>query len=137
MNQNSDCPFAPGTCLAVYLRHPPGEDQTITSQRSIVQRWCAEHDLSIVEEFVDEAKSGASTSGREDFTRMIEWLQYSERDHPVSSVVVWSFSRFGRNYNDVPYYKSLLRRIGIEVFSMTEAIPRESVGHVIEALHNW
>ena len=130
-------PFPPGTQLAVYLRHSPGEEQTIDSQRDAMRAWCAQYDLRIFAEFIDQAKSGASTAGREDFNRMVEWLERSKHEHPVAAVLVWSFSRFGRNFDDVQYYKGLLRRIGYGVVSITEVVPGSSVGRVVEALHDW
>ena len=34
MSKNSSCPFAPGAFVFAYLRHSPGDNQTITSQDS-------------------------------------------------------------------------------------------------------
>jgi DNA invertase Pin-like site-specific DNA recombinase len=136
MNQ-SDSPFTGGSAVVVYLRHSPGDQQTIESQESAVRAWCAERHLAILRVYRDEARSGTTTAGREDFLAMVDALRDGVIVPRPAGVVLWSFSRFARDYDDAQYYTALLRRNDYEIKSMTDAIPEGEIGRVVESLHHW
>lgn len=41
-------PLAPGDLVWAYLRHSPGEDQDIRSQREVVEKFCRERQLTVL-----------------------------------------------------------------------------------------
>ncbi len=134
---SAPCPFAPGTALVVYLRHSPGEDQTITSQESAVRAWFDRHGLALVDVFRDEARSGTSTAGRDQFLLMFDALRQGQILPRPAGVVLWSFSRFAREMQDAEYYKWSLRHWGYHVHSMTDGIPEGDLAPVFESFVHW
>lgn len=75
-------------------------------------------------------------AGREQFHEMI----YDLRQKPkmdIKGVVLWSFSRFARNYDDAQYFKSDIRRMGYLVYSINDKIDDSSTGWLIEAVNDY
>jgi len=137
MNKNRNCPFPAGSLVYAYLRHSPGDNQTIASQDSAVRAWCLENALQLGGVYKDEARSGTSTAGREDFLLMIDVLRDPNLKPRPVGVVLWSFSRFARDINDAEYYKADLRRRGYIVFSLTDQVPDGDIAPVFESLIHW
>ena len=54
-----------------------------------------------------------------------------------SAVLVWKFSRFARNQEESIFYKSLLRKNGIEVISVSEPVDDGPFGKLIERIIEW
>lgn len=133
----NNSPFPASSPIIVYLRHSPGEDQTLTSQESAVRAWCAEHQLVIVRAYKDEAKSGTSTAGRDGFLAMVDALRDNLITPRPVGVIVWSFSRFAREYDDAAFYTALIRRAGYRIHSLTEQISDDNVGRVVESLYHF
>ena len=122
-----------GACAWAYLRDSGGEnqDRSVARQRERVHAYCAKHGIQLLRTYQDEAKSATSTAGRDDFHRMINAAQ---REDPPDLILLWFFSRFARNVEDAQYYKSLLRKLGITVHSLTDPIPDGHFAPVIEVL---
>jgi DNA invertase Pin-like site-specific DNA recombinase len=137
MNKNRNCPFPVGSLVYAYLRHSPGDNQTIASQDAAVRAWCAENGLQIGRVFKDEAKSGTSTAGRDEFLMMIDFLRDTNLKPRPVGVVLWSFSRFARDINDAEYYKADLRRRHYIVYSLTDQVPDGDIAPVFESLIHW
>ncbi len=129
--------FPQGSLVFAYLRHSPGDNQTITSQDAAVRTWCSENGVELGRVFKDEAKSGTTTVGRDEFFRLIDLLHDSQIKPRPSGVVLWSFSRFARDFDDAEYYKSDLRRLGYIVYSITDQVPDGDIGRVFEAFIHW
>ncbi len=133
----SDCPFPAGSPVVVYLRHSPGDQQTITSQEAAVRDWCEGHRLAILRVYRDEARSGTSTAGRDDFLAMADALRDGVILPRPAGVIVWAFSRFARDYDDAQFYIGQLRHNHYEVHSMTDVIPEGPVGRLVESLYHF
>lgn len=125
-------PFAPGSVVAGYFRDSGGNDQDLSVSRQISEfkRWCAEHDLVVGEIFRDDAKKGSTVIGRADFLRMARHFRSGTARE--AGLVVWRFSRFGRNTNERQYYKADLRRLGYIIHSLTDNIPNDKFGKLYE-----
>ena len=123
-----------GSTVWAYLRDSGGEnqDRSITRQLEVIQAYCAQHRLELVHVYRDEAKSGTSTAGRDDFMRMI--AQSDKHENNPDGLLLWSFSRFGRNLDDATYYKSRLRRNDIIIHSLTDQIPEGPYSRFVETL---
>ena len=132
----SDCPFHPGETVAAYLRDSGGDDQdqSVSQQETEVRAYCAQHKITLTQIFKDEAKSGMSTVGRDDFWRMVHHFHNGAGER---GVLIWRTNRFGRNINDSQFYKADLRRRGFIVHSLKDNIPEGSAGQLIEFALDW
>jgi site-specific DNA recombinase len=137
MNISELSPFPAGSIVYPYLRHSPGDNQNIDSQEAAVRDWCVRHQLVVPRVFKDEARSGASTAGRDDFLLLIDTLRDTKLKPKPAGVLLWSFSRMARDYDDAEFYKADLRRRGYIIHSLTDQIPDGPFGRVIESITHW
>lgn len=107
------------------------------SQLKKIREYAAREGFQIPDEYVyyDDGISGRSTRGRNDFRRMIDDAQ--SKEHPFGAIYVWKFSRFARNMEDSIIYKSMLRKHNVTVVSVSEPIPQDSFGPLIEHIIEW
>ncbi len=107
----------------VYLRRSTDkQDRSIVDQREVILRHAREHGFEIVDEFVDNAVSGTSTTGRREFRRMMqEALSPSPR---FQYILVYDFSRFSRDdpFEAISQFQSL-RKNGVQLVSVTQPLP--------------
>jgi site-specific DNA recombinase len=124
----------PSSTVWAYLRDSGGEhqDRSIPRQLEAIQAYCKQHRLQLIHIYQDEAKSGTTTAGRDDFHRMI--AQSDTHINNPTGLLLWSFSRFGRNLDDATYYKSRLRRNDIIIHSLTDQIPEGPYSRFVETL---
>lgn len=85
----------------------------------------------VIKEFVDEAETGR-TSDRPSFREMVELSRLKQP--PFEAILVWKLSRFARNREDSIIYKSLLRKRGIQVTSISEPIDDSPSGRMLEGM---
>lgn len=124
----------PGSTVWAYLRDSGGQDQdrSINRQLEAIQEYCRTHQLQLVHVFKDEARSGTTTAGRDDFQRMIN--QSKEIHSNPRGLLLWNYARFARDLDDSTYYKSLLRRNGLIIHSLTDPIPEGPYARFVETL---
>ncbi|MCL4301396.1 MAG: recombinase family protein [Anaerolineae bacterium] len=127
--------IARGTIVWVYLRHSPGRNQDIASQKAAVERFAEEQGLIIGRIFCDERASGGSTKNREQFNLMTHLARQKPR--PADMIIFWDLSRFAREIDDSQFFRSELRRNGWKLFSMMDDIPDNPFRYVFEALIDW
>ena len=137
MKVTDSSPFPAGTQLYSYLRHSPGDNQSIDSQEAAVREWCTKHQLVLARVYKDEARTGSTTAGRDQFLQLIDTLREPKLTPRPSGIVLWSFSRFARDYDDAEFYKADLRRRGYVIHSLTDQIPDGPFGRVIESITHW
>ncbi len=123
-----------GSHVWCYLRHSPGDNQTIDSQRAGMQEWCAEMGWIADRLFIDEAMEG-SREDREQFQLMLSLSRQEPR--PVDGIAVWSFSRFARNQLDAQFHKADLRKRGYVIVSKIDDIPNNEMAPIYEAFIDW
>ena len=80
---------------------------------------------------MDEAESGRVVD-RPQFREMIE--EGSKPNAPFEVILVWKFSRFTRKREHAVAFKSMLRRKGIRVVSITEHADDSPTGKLMEAI---
>ena len=78
-----------------------------------------------------EAESGR-IADRPQFRKMIE--EGSQPNAPFQVILVWKFSRFTRKREHAVAFKSMLRRKGIRVVSITEQADDTPTGRLLEAI---
>jgi DNA invertase Pin-like site-specific DNA recombinase len=124
---------------AAYIREST-EDQIEFSpeaQRKALQKYAQQNGYTLDERYIfsDEGISGRLAQKRPAFLRMIAEAKSKER--PFDVILVWKFSRFARNQEESIVYKSMLRRDGVEVVSVTEPILDGPFGTLIERIIEW
>jgi site-specific DNA recombinase len=107
--------------VALYLRVSTGRqaagEVSIPSQRALTQRYCEARGWVVTEEFVEPGAS-ATDDRRPVFQRMLE--QAREPDRRFDVILVHSFSRFYRNGAEMELTIRGLRKLGVEVMSVTQ-----------------
>lgn len=93
-----------------------GDDKFgLDNQRNIINDYCKNHDMTVVQWFTDEGESGAKT--RPGFDEIV----YGEiTNPPYEAVVVAKSDRVARDINIYFYYKMLLRKKNIRLISIAE-----------------
>ncbi|MDN4080090.1 recombinase family protein [Paenibacillus polymyxa] len=122
--------------IVIYLRVSSEQqverELSIPAQREALQRYADERGWSIVDEYIDEAKS-AKTDARPDFQRMIAAAQ--QPDKHFDAIVVHKFDRFSRNRADHAIYKALLKKQGVTVVSASEPVDADTPhGFLLESM---
>ena len=122
-----------GSTVWAYLRDSggPTQGESIERQRTEIQNYCARYGLALVHVFEDEARSGGSTAEREQFDEMISASTKSSRP---AGLLLWDFARFSRSVDDSGYFKAVLRRTGLIIHSITDAIPEGPYSRMVELI---
>jgi site-specific DNA recombinase len=125
--------MANDTDAAVYVRvssEKQDVDLSISAQLKALKEYAARNGLKIVREYVDQAESG-KTAARPAFREMIAAAKRSPR--PFGVVLVWKFSRFARSREDSILFKTMLKKAGIKVVSISEPSEDSPTGKLLEA----
>jgi DNA invertase Pin-like site-specific DNA recombinase len=121
-----------------YARDSGGDDQTIDDQNNAITAYCDEHNLVLVHLFVDRARPGSTSVGREQFEAMIQLVRTAPMAQLPDGVIFWSLSRFARDYDDSQFFKADLRRRGLILESIADDIPSDGAhARLIEAVIDW
>lgn len=128
---SNNCPFPAGSKVNAYLRDSGGDEQdlSVPQQEAVIVQYCIQNSLILVHLFVDAAKQGGSTAGREAFDRMMEHFLGGCDEN---GLILWSLARFARNDMDSQLYKIQLRKAGYVIHSMSDNLPEGIYGRLIE-----
>ncbi len=124
----------PPTPAALYARvSSDGRDvdHSVAAQPRASRDYAKKNGCSIARQYVDEAESGR-IADRPQFRKMIE--EGSQANAPFQVILVWKFSRFTRKREHAVAFKSMLRRKGIRVVSITEQADDTPTGRLLEAI---
>ncbi len=125
---------------ACYIRVST-DDQTEyspDSQLKAIQQYCERNDILLLEDCIfaeDGGKSGKDMKRRTEFQRLISLSK--KKPKPFDAILVWKFSRFARNQEESIVVKSMLQKQNIEVVSISEPIPDNAFGSLIERIIEW
>ncbi len=133
MNKN---PFLSGSLLVAYLRDSGHETQelSIEQQEQELRSWCDRHDY-ILNRIYKDTGTGTTTTGRDQFKKMLRYMRSDRRIE--KGLIVWKWSRFARNIDDAQFYRADLRRRGITLHSINDDIPQGPEGRFFEAAIDW
>jgi len=106
-------------------------DLSVAAQLRALRDYADRNSYLVVREFVDEAESGR-IADRPQFRRMLD--EASKPESPFNEILVWKFSRFTRKREHAVAFKSMLRRKGIRVVSITEHADDTPTGKLMEAI---
>ena len=106
-------------------------DLSVSAQLRALRDHARKNGYMVVGEFVDEAESGR-IADRPQFRRMID--EATKPEAPFREILVWKFSRFTRKREHAVAFKSMLRRRGVRVVSITEQADDTPTGKLLEAI---
>ena len=106
-------------------------DLSVSAQLRALRDYAERNNYAVVHEYVDEAESGR-VADRPQFRKMLDAA--GESGAPFREILVWKFSRFTRKREHAVAFKSMLRRRGIRVTSITEHADDSPTGKLMEAI---
>ena len=106
-------------------------DLSVAAQLRALREYAERNGYMVAREYVDEAESGR-IADRPQFRRMLD--EASKSNAPFQEILVWKFSRFTRKREHAVAFKSMLRRRGIRVVSITEHADDSPTGKLMEAI---
>ena len=115
----------------IYARYSSDRqnETSIEGQIEECRRYAMEHDLLVVQEYIDRAQT-ATTDRRPNFLRMIS----DSENGSFEVILVYQLDRFSRNKDDSGYYKKILARHGVKVVSAKEMISEDSAEIITEGM---
>ena len=122
------------TPVALYARvssERQDVDLSVAAQLRALRDYAEKNDYIVAREYVDEAESGR-IANRPEFRKMID--EASRTNAPFREILVWKFSRFTRKREHAVAFKSMLRRKGIRVVSITEQAEDTATGRLLEGI---
>jgi len=120
--------------VALYARvssEKQDTDFSLSAQLKALREYASRNGHTVVREFVDEAETGR-TDSRPAFKEMI--FMARRLSNPFEAILVWRYSRFARSREDSIVYKTLLRKHGVQVISITEPFEDTPTGRLLEAM---
>ncbi|MGZ6478684.1 MAG: recombinase family protein, partial [Bdellovibrionales bacterium] len=108
--------------VACYARVSTVDQSTgLESQIRVLKQYCEQNQIDNVEFFTDEGISGTKTN-RPALDRLMQSVEAGE----ISSVVVYSFSRFARSTTHLLTALQVFKKKGVHFVSLTEKIDTNS-----------
>ncbi|MCI9623694.1 MAG: recombinase family protein [Lachnospiraceae bacterium] len=111
------------------------EELSPDSQERILRDYAKNNNIVLEQIYIDSGISGRKAEKRPAFQEMI--ARAKSKEHPVDVLLVWKFSRFARNQEESIVYKSLLKKAGVEVLSVSEPLVDGPFGSLIERIIEW
>lgn len=123
-------------CLYVRVSTEDQAELSPDAQKRLLLDYAKKNNIIIPGEFIfSESVSGRHVQKRPEFQRMIALAKQSS--HPIDVILVWKFSRFARNQEESIVYKSMLKKDGVEVVSVSEPLVDGPFGSLIERIIEW
>ena len=129
MNHQSDA--VPATLCARVSSDRQDVDLSVAAQLRALRDFAECNGYIVAREYIDEAESGR-IADRPQFQQMLD--EARAEDSPFQEILVWKFSRFTRKREHAVAFKSMLRRRGIRVTSITEHADDTPTGKLMEAI---
>ena len=123
---------------ALYIRVSSHAQEELSpdAQKRLLLDFAKKNSLIVPKEFIFmEAVSGRDAKKRHEFQKMIALAKSAE--HPIDAIIVWKYSRFARNQEESIVYKSMLKKDGVEVLSVSEPLIDGPFGTLIERIIEW
>ena len=131
MNEKHREDYTPAALYARVSSDRQDVDLSVSAQLRALRDYAEKNGYLVCREYVDEAESGRIAE-RPQFQRMLDEARKSEA--PFKEILVWKFSRFTRKREHAVAFKSMLRRRGIRVVSITEQADDTPTGKLLEAI---
>ena len=124
-------PLTPAALYARVSSERQDVDLSVSAQLRALKDYARANGYSVARQYIDEAESGR-VADRPQFREMIE--EGSKPKAPFDVILVWKFSRFTRKREHAVAFKSMLRRKGIRVVSITEQAEDNATGRLLEGI---
>ncbi len=124
-------PLTPAALYARVSSERQDVDLSVSAQLRALKDYARANGYSVARQYIDEAESGR-VADRPQFREMIE--EGSKAKAPFDVILVWKFSRFTRKREHAVAFKSMLRRKGIRVVSITEQAEDNATGRLLEGI---
>ena len=129
MNDRTD--YTPAALYARVSSDRQDVDLSVSAQLRALRDHARKNGYIVAREYVDEAESGR-IADRPEFRKMIDAA--SKTNAPFREILVWKFSRFTRKREHAVAFKSMLRRKGVRVVSITEQADDTPTGKLLEGI---
>ena len=129
MNERHD--YTPVALYARVSSDRQDVDLSVAAQLRALRDYADKNGYMVVREYVDEAESGR-IADRPQFRKMLD--EATKAEAPFKEILVWKFSRFTRKREHAVAFKSMLRRKGVRVVSITEHADDTPTGKLMEAI---
>ena len=129
MDQHTD--HTPAALYARVSSDRQDVDLSVAAQLRALRDYARKNGYIVAREYVDEAESG-HIADRPEFRKMIDAA--SRPNAPFREILVWKFSRFTRKREHAVVFKSMLRRKGVRVVSITEHADDTPTGKLMEGI---
>ena len=129
MNDRKD--YTPAALYARVSSDRQDVDLSVAAQLRALRDYAEKNGYIVAREYVDEAESGR-IADRPEFRKMID--EATTPDAPFQEILVWKFSRFTRKREHAVAFKSMLRRKGVRVVSITEQADDSPTGKLLEGI---
>ena len=106
-------------------------DLSVAAQLRALRDYAEKNGYHVAREYIDEAESGL-IADRPQFRKMLD--EAAKTEAPFKEILVWKFSRFTRKREHAVAFKSMLRKKGIRVVSITEHADDSPTGKLMEAI---
>ena len=106
-------------------------DLSVAAQLRALRSYAQANGYVVAREYIDEAESGR-IADRPQFRKMLD--EASKPNSPFHEILVWKFSRFTRKREHAVAFKSMLRKRGTRVVSITEHADDSPTGKLMEAI---
>ena len=122
----------------IYARYSSDKqtEQSIEGQLYDCYNYAKQHDLTVVNEYIDRAMTGKNDD-RPAFRQMLKDSSLKKWDH----VLVWKLDRFARNTIDSAVNRQILNKNGVKLLSVMESFGEDASGqmmtHIIEAINEY
>lgn len=111
------------------------QERSIPDQKLAIERWAKDHGHHVVRWYVDDAVSGTSARGREQFELL---MQAAENGRNFDVVLCYDMSRFSRGgTNETGFYLHRLRIAGVQTVFTAEGIPEGDEGELLQGVKSW
>ena len=128
---NSQATLTPAALYTRVSSDRQDVDLSVAAQFRALRDYAEKNGYSVAREYVDEAESGR-IADRPQFRKMLD--EAARPEAPFKEILVWKFSRFTRKREHAVAFKSMLRRKGIRVVSITEHADDSPTGKLMEAI---
>lgn len=124
---------------ALYIRVSTDKQEELSpdAQKRLLLDYAEKNKMIVSEQyiFIESGISGKKADKRPQFQKMIGLAK--QKDHPFHVILVWKYSRFARNQEESIVYKSLLKKNGVDVISISEPLVDGPFGSLIERIIEW
>lgn len=113
---------------ARYSSHNQTEN-SIEGQISAAERYAKDHNLNIIRQYIDRAKTGTNDN-REAFQQMLADC----KRHDFTVIIVWKVDRFGRNREEITFNKYKCKKEGVRVEYVAENLGDSNEAVILESV---